>query len=322
MPPRNGASVSIPPPVPRPPLASEEEPGAAVWRRRSPAAQAVLHTVPHTLRSEPPPADLSPTSPPVDPVSPTDRSTDASDASDAPYDDDDAPLPPLPVLTEDVPSALLLQTADSDESQDQLYQPALAVPAVPPAGTAEAEAEAADPVPSLDALDFVRTAERRAFWGRSWVVGALALLALTLAAALAAQVAVQHRDRLAASLPGLAPWLSTLCRPLRCSVAPLRQIDAVVIDGSSFNRTRAELYQLSIDVRNTASLPIAMPALELTLTDADDQPVLRRVLQPGEVRAPAVLPVRGAWSGTLPVRLDESGGTVRIAGYRLLAFYP
>jgi len=65
---------------------------------------------------------------------------------------------------------------------------------------------------------------------------------------------------------------------------------------------------------------VAMPLLELTLTDAQDQVLVRRVLRPeGELGAAPELAPAAVWSATAPVQLE--GGTP-VAGYRLLAFYP
>ena len=66
-----------------------------------------------------------------------------------------------------------------------------------------------------------------------------------------------------------------------------------------------------------------MPALELTLTDAQDQPLVRRVLMPAEL-APArgVIAPASEWSGSLAMAVAADGTGGRVAGYRLLAFYP
>ncbi|MCS4509672.1 zinc-ribbon and DUF3426 domain-containing protein [Xylophilus ampelinus] len=229
----------------------------------------------------------------------------------------------VPILTEDVPSALLLQTADSDVAQSPLYDSVFAVHEVPMAGTAEAEAES-DPEEDakLLELDFVRLAERKAFWRRPAIVAVSALVCGLLALALAGQAALRERDRLAATVPALRPVLAALCVPLSCQVGPRRQIEAIAIEGSAFNKTHGNLYQLSIDLRSSATTPLAMPALELTLTDTDGQTLVRRVLEPVDLRAPQLLQPQGAWSGTLPMRVQDPAMASRIAGYGLLAFYP
>jgi len=141
-----------------------------------------------------------------------------------------------------------------------------------------------------------------------------------LLAALALQVAVQERDAIAAAAPAARPWLQQICAPLGCSVAPLRRIADVVIDSSSFQKGRGDSYQLTFSLQNRAAYALAMPALELTLTDAQDQPTVRRVLLPKDIGAPAELPPRGGWGASLTVVVTTGGA--RVAGYRLLAFYP
>ena len=170
-------------------------------------------------------------------------------------------------------------------------------------------------------LSFVRQARRKAFWSGRWMRLSLALLALTLACTLMLQVAVQQRDQLVARDGRLKPWLVRLCEPLGCTVGVPRQIESVLIETSTFTRTRQRSYRLGYTLRNTASQPVATPALEVTLTDAQDQPLLRRVLQPAELGAAASLAPSSDWSGAISFS-DNLAVNGRVAGYRLLAFYP
>ena len=176
--------------------------------------------------------------------------------------------------------------------------------------------------PDLDSVSFVRHARRQALWRRPLVRALLLLALLLLGGLLALQYAVQERDKLATSQPALRPWLLLLCRPLRCEVRPPRQIDAIVIDSSSFNRLRSDAYRLSFSLRNQAPMQVAMPSIELTLTDSQDQPVLRSVLAPRDIGAAAVLPAAGEATTSVAVSVAANGSSNRIAGYRLLAFYP
>jgi hypothetical protein len=131
---------------------------------------------------------------------------------------------------------------------------------------------------------------------------------------------VHDRDRLAAAQPQLMPWIEMLCEPLQCKVGPPRQIEAIAIDSSSFSKLRSDTYRLSFTLKNSAGTPVAAPSMELTLTDTQDQPVVRRVLSPNELGAPSqVLAAGGEWSGSVALAVAANG---RISGYRLLAFYP
>jgi hypothetical protein len=65
-----------------------------------------------------------------------------------------------------------------------------------------------------------------------------------------------------------------------------------------------------------------VPAIELTVTDGQDQPIARRVLTPEDLGAGdgAIAP-GGEWSRAAGIVLGAPA-TSRVAGYRLLAFYP
>jgi predicted Zn finger-like uncharacterized protein len=180
-----------------------------------------------------------------------------------------------------------------------------------------------EPEPELHDLGFVQQARRREFWGKGPVRVLLVLLLVALAALLAGQVAFNDRDRLAASSPALRPWLARMCEALRCSIRPPRSIESVSIETSAFNKLRGETYRLSVTLRNQGTLPVAMPALELTLTDSQDQAVLRRVLQPSEF-APGTAAIQPGvdWSTSVGVAVNAAASGGRVAGYRVLAFYP
>jgi predicted Zn finger-like uncharacterized protein len=179
-----------------------------------------------------------------------------------------------------------------------------------------------EPEPDLHDLLFVRQARRKEFWRRRIVRVMLALMLVVLAAALAGQVAWRDRDRLALTSPQLRPWLARMCNVLRCRLGPPQQIEAIAIETSSFNKLRADTYRLNVTLRNSAGNDVAMPALELTLTDAQDQPVARRVLIPAEFAPSRVALPGGDWSASVAVAVNGAIAGGRIAGYRLLAFYP
>ena len=182
--------------------------------------------------------------------------------------------------------------------------------------------ESDSPEESLNAEDvsFVRAAKRKAFWRRPFVRLGLGAIVVVLLCMLALQAVLQERDRIAAMDPGVRPWLQMLCEPFQCTLAPLRHISDVVIDSSSFNKGRGDSYQLTFTIKNRVNVPLAMPAMELTLTDAQDQPVLRRVFLPQELLAPLELSASGTWTSSVAVIVTTGGA--HVAGYRLLAFYP
>ena len=145
--------------------------------------------------------------------------------------------------------------------------------------------------------------------------------ALVLPLLLGTQVALHHRDLLAARWPGSAELLGALCAPLDCSVQAPHALDAVSVESSGLTRVEGSpLYRLQVAVRNRAAWAVAMPALDLTLTDPRGEVVTRRVLRAAELggAAPEALAAGAEWStlATLDV------GDRRITGYTIELFYP
>ena len=180
-------------------------------------------------------------------------------------------------------------------------------------------------------VSFVRDARRKAFWRRPVVRLGLVVLGLLLAAGLVLQVAIQQRDQIAALQPALKPFLDAVCDQMHCYVGPLRRIETVVIDSSTFNKMDADSYRLSFSLKNTGTTPVAMPHLEVTLTDMQDQAVVRRVLSPAQFGASSAMLVAGSdFAGFVVMQVlaaDTSAAAaaavpLRVAGYRMLAFYP
>lgn len=196
----------------------------------------------------------------------------------------------------------------------------------------------ADPAP-IDMADeeihedvsFVRDARRKAFWKRPWVRVSLGMMSFLLLGALVLQWIVHEKDTVAARQPQLAPLLQALCVPLACEVRLPRLIGSVVVDSSSFNKLEPDVYRLSFSLKNTGAIPLAMPSLEITLTDTQDRALVRRVLAPAQ---------HGGGTGALAAQSAQTGSFVmtvsddvqvesatafpplRVAGYRILAFYP
>jgi len=142
---------------------------------------------------------------------------------------------------------------------------------------------------------------------------------------LAGQALFHFRDLVAARWPATRPALARACAVLGCVVQPLRDVAGLSIDASDLQADPAHrgLLVLTATLRNRASWPIAYPHLELTLTDAQDQVVVRRALQPREYLPPTSDITSGmAANGELPIRLFLDASATTQAGYRLYLFYP
>ena len=169
---------------------------------------------------------------------------------------------------------------------------------------------------------FVRQARRNAFWRSPATRAVLMLMALVLGGLLVTQWAVHERDRLAVRYPMTLPWLTRLCQPLGCHLEHVRQIESVVIDSSSFAKRLGNFYAFDMVLKNNANIPVAVPALELSLTDARDAVVSRRVFLPRDwPGSPTHLPAGGSVSVNLRLALSDQGLS-SMSGYRALVFYP
>ncbi len=172
-------------------------------------------------------------------------------------------------------------------------------------------------------LSFMRSARKSSRWHRPLVRASLLVMSLVLLLGLALQLLVQERDAIAAREPGLRPLIAEACLLMGCEIKPLRQIESVVIDSSAFSKIKGDLYRLSLTLKNNAPIDLAMPAVELALTDTLDHALIRRVLPPEELGVRnGVIRAGGEAQATLMLTVKTNGNGERIAGYRLLAFYP
>lgn len=204
--------------------------------------------------------------------------------------------------------------------------PPLAEPVGFSANAPEAPPLAAEPPEPTGELSFIRDAQRKAFWKTPRVRTALGLLFALLLAALALQWTVRQKDVLAAQEPRLAPWLQALCRPLGCEVRPLRRIESVQIDSTNFSKSGPQAYRLTFVLKNSGAAELEIPAVEVTLTDSQDQALVRRVLLPAQFGVTAAtLQAHAELAGVVALTLATEGdpsAALPVAGYRILAFYP
>ncbi len=224
------------------------------------------------------------------------------------------PLQPGPPDPDSMPAelyeALVDRSGDAHETRelrDDLFEELIA----------HEQEEARQVVPS-----FVQTARREAYWSQPAMRAWLVLGVLLLSALLVGQWAVHDRDRIAAQHPQWAGWVNGLCSAVGCTVGPVKRIDAVVIDSSTLVRRLGDFYSFDLVLKNTAAIPVAVPALELSLTDIADKVVARRIFLPAELpQAPTVLAASGQLSVNLRLSIALSDD-VPMAGYRALVFYP
>lgn len=144
------------------------------------------------------------------------------------------------------------------------------------------------------------------------------VLLVSLVVVLMLQLLYAQRHVVGAHWPAFESRLQNLCSMLRCELAPLQYSEGVVIESSSLVRRSDDLV-LNWTVRNTTNSTVGMTALELTLLDAPDKPVLRKVFLPSEMGAPGLLTAGQIWTGEMVLRTDAE---LSFSDYRILNFYP
>ena len=153
---------------------------------------------------------------------------------------------------------------------------------------------------------------RFAWWSAAGALAALCGLAL--------QGAYFYRNEIAAHFPETKPALAALCQQLACTFAAPRDAQAITIESHDLQAEPANKNVLALIalLRNRAAYAQDAPHLELTLTDAQEGALARRVFAPREYAAAAQM----APNSELPVRIMLDASQIKAAGYRLYAFYP
>jgi predicted Zn finger-like uncharacterized protein len=167
---------------------------------------------------------------------------------------------------------------------------------------------------------FVRDADQQARWrgspARAVLAGVVGLLSLTLVL----QIGHHHRDLFAVRWLPLRPALSAWCELAGCTLSAPRRIADVVVESTALTRApHMDAFRLSVVLRNRATMPVALPWIDLSLTDAAGQLVARRALQPHDFRVES--PALAAGS-ELALQALMAVGSGRVTGYTVEIFYP
>jgi predicted Zn finger-like uncharacterized protein len=155
----------------------------------------------------------------------------------------------------------------------------------------------------------------------------LAAASIVLLVALAVQTIVLFRTEISANWPQSRSILERLCAPLQCSVDWPRRGDLLAVVGSGLKSLGADdAFELSAVVRNRSATTMALPALELALSDVQDQLILRRVLRPIEYlpRASASSQIAAglAAGADLEITAPFEVRGQQVAGFVVYPFYP
>jgi predicted Zn finger-like uncharacterized protein len=140
----------------------------------------------------------------------------------------------------------------------------------------------------------------------------------------ALQSAYFMRTKLAVDHPQLKPILTQGCALLHCEISLPKELDFLAIDDSDMQEDEnyEGVINFSSSLINNANHIQTYPNIELTLTNAGDQPVLRRLIKPNEYLAPEVKIDNGMRAHEeIRVKLAINASDENVAGYRVLLVY-
>ncbi|WP_454776301.1 DUF3426 domain-containing protein [Janthinobacterium tructae] len=226
-----------------------------------------------------------------------------------------APVVPAEKVSLDKPTPARREPTLADHSFD-------ALPAAPVAP--EPAEEHDDPVlpPSDDEPAFVIQGRRREQSGKA-LRAAMAIGSVLLLLLLLLQVMTTFRNPLAAQFPQWKPTLVALCKLSGCQVDLPAQIEALSIEQGELQTLKEQTFSYVSLLRNQSRSVQAWPSIELILNDANDKPLLRRVIAPRDY-LPATIDVSQGFAprSEQTIKLYFALDQLTASGYHIAIFYP
>ncbi|MBB3213774.1 putative Zn finger-like uncharacterized protein [Herbaspirillum sp. Sphag1AN] len=171
---------------------------------------------------------------------------------------------------------------------------------------------------------FVRRAERQARLARIARIG-MAIGTVLLVIALLLQGVYLGRNQLAVWLPATRAPLSAMCERLHCRIGLPSSIGQLSLESSELQLIppNQNIYSLNLLLRNRSTSAETWPYIELTINDADDKPITRRIFLPKEyLGSPQQVSDGFAAESEQPVKLTFELAQSTAAGYRVYLFFP
>jgi predicted Zn finger-like uncharacterized protein len=222
------------------------------------------------------------------------------------------PPPPAITATDDA-------TADHAASADTGQAAAVIADRPDTPAVDEAAAAAAPAMPA-----FLRQASARRSRTRRILLGAGAAVLLLL---MLAQLAAAFRAEILVRFPQTRPALDHLCQLFRCTVGWPARGDLLAVVGSELQALPGtSAFELHAVVRNRGSITVALPAIELTLSDTLNRTLVRKVFAPTDYLAAVSDPQAYLLAGLEPgadltIRVAFEARGVNAAGFVVYPFY-
>lgn len=169
---------------------------------------------------------------------------------------------------------------------------------------------------------FVIQGRRREQSGKAMRI-AMAAGSVVLLLLLLLQAMTTFRNPLAAQFPQWKPTLVALCKLSGCQVDLPAQIEALSIEQGELQTIKEQTFSYVSLLRNQSRSVQAWPSIELTLNDADDKPLLRRVIAPRDY-LPANIDVSQGFAprSEQTIKLYFALDQLTATGYHIAIFYP
>ena len=138
------------------------------------------------------------------------------------------------------------------------------------------------------------------------------------------QIVYFLRVQLAAQYPQFKPHLQHACQVLLCEIKLAQNLSLLTIDDSDMQESDdyQNVISFSSVLINNANYIQAYPNIELTLTDMQDQPVLRKLVTPKEYLNEGIEAEAGIGAlQEMRLNLVMDAGNLSVAGYRILLAY-
>lgn len=132
------------------------------------------------------------------------------------------------------------------------------------------------------------------------------------------------RNQIAVNYPRLKPLLVSACLPLQCKIELPKQLELLLIDDSDMqeDETYPSVINFSSALINNADFAQTYPNIELTLTNTQDEAVIRTILKPHQYLGTGVNLEEGIAAHeeihiALPIHIKD----ITAAGYRVQLAY-
>ena len=132
------------------------------------------------------------------------------------------------------------------------------------------------------------------------------------------------RGKIASEYPQLKPALERVCKKLNCTIDLPKNLGLISIGNSDMQEDDdyQAVINLSSSLQNNATYSQAYPNIELTLTDSDDTPVIKKLIKPKDYLVSKKKLAQGLAPHEIAnikiaLRVDEAS----VASYRILLLY-